>query len=304
MNPDAYMPYYGNDFEAATKGMRREVKWSYLAACWHYWHHTHCAGLPDNDDYLQAVCDCPVQDWMRTKGMIFGTFFKLADGVWHQKRTAGEYAECKQAYESRVAGAAKARSLKIDTNPDIKDDTKADIKADIKIDTNPDSKVDIGLQSESESESFLEREKGENPKGIIPAKTWDESAEIPTVKEVIEYGGMVGVTQESAKRFFDHYEGHNLWLNKFGRMVKWKALLVSWDNRGKQMASRPLSAPKQANGAELIIRKDELRRCEDKIGRIRGEYETHMDMSEKDRAEVKRLKARVKELKDLLGMQD
>lgn len=123
MKPDAYMPYYGSAFETATKGLRREVKWSYLAACWHYWTHTHCEGLPSDDEPLRLICDCPEAEWSRTKGSIFGPLFHMESGLWHQKRTREIYHETMDAYNARVASAANARRIKNleskpDTNPD------------------------------------------------------------------------------------------------------------------------------------------------------------------------------------------
>lgn len=88
---DAWMPYYGNDVERAVKPHQRGVKWSYMAALWHYWNHTHCEGLPDDDAYLMAVCDCPLHEWTATRGAIFGPLFKLEGHFWHQKRAREEW---------------------------------------------------------------------------------------------------------------------------------------------------------------------------------------------------------------------
>ena len=95
MNPDAWMPYYGGDFNDATRLWPREIKWSYLDAIWFYWSHTKCDGIPDDDDCLRRLCGCDLSDWQKTKGTIFSgqPFFYLENGKWHQKRARNEYAK-------------------------------------------------------------------------------------------------------------------------------------------------------------------------------------------------------------------
>ena len=116
MKPDAYSRYYGNDFEAATKGWRPEVKWAYWSCLWFYRSHTHCKGLPDDNDFLRRLCECDAQDWMRTRGLIFDNdlYFKLIDGKWHQERAARDYAQDVADYKKQCERTEKARA----NNPD------------------------------------------------------------------------------------------------------------------------------------------------------------------------------------------
>ena len=53
--PSAYLPLYGNDFFEAIAGYPDAVGMGYLRALWHYWNHTGCDGLPDDDEYLRRV---------------------------------------------------------------------------------------------------------------------------------------------------------------------------------------------------------------------------------------------------------
>lgn len=154
--PDAYLPFYGNDFFAATDGLSEIATLAYLRALWHYWSHTHCAGLPDDDDYLRRVCRCQAQEWARTKGMLFdneGPFFQQQQGRWHQSNAANRYLEAAETYQNRVAGAAKARAA-AGNNPD----TKAD--------TNPDNTLDHTLypKPKPKPEPYSEPEPEPNPK--------------------------------------------------------------------------------------------------------------------------------------------
>lgn len=91
MKPDAWMPFDWPKFQASTPGMRREIKWSYFnAICAYFW--GDCQGLENSDECLRITCECfEPADWARTKGAIFGPFFRLENGRWHQKRAREEY---------------------------------------------------------------------------------------------------------------------------------------------------------------------------------------------------------------------
>jgi uncharacterized protein YdaU (DUF1376 family) len=98
MKPDAYLPFYGADFFNATDGYSDAVILGYLRALWHYWSHSHCEGLPDDSDYLKRICRCKDTEWCKTKGVIFGVFFVLEKGVWHQGRARELYADAQESY--------------------------------------------------------------------------------------------------------------------------------------------------------------------------------------------------------------
>jgi len=61
-------------------------------------------------------------------------------------------------------------------------------------------------------------------------------ASIPTWAEVKAYAEMHAIPETSARKFFDHHENKNLWLNKFDRMIEWKKSLVSWAAEDRQPA--------------------------------------------------------------------
>ena len=113
MKPSAYFPFYGNDFFEAIAGYSDTVGLGYLRALWHYWNHTGCEGLPDDDEYLHRVCGCALTEWPKTKAILFDNryHFKLVAGHWHQSRCREEYAKSKEIYELRSkvgkAGAKK-----------------------------------------------------------------------------------------------------------------------------------------------------------------------------------------------------
>lgn len=116
--PSAYLPLYGNDFFEAIAGYPDAVGLGYLRALWHYWNHTGCDGLPDDDEYLRRVCACDHADWARTKGILFDNryHFKLEDGRWHQARCREEWRSCCELYAKKVKqteAATRARTRNV-----------------------------------------------------------------------------------------------------------------------------------------------------------------------------------------------
>ena len=113
MNPDAYIPLYGNDFNAAIRGHPSCVGIGYWRALWHYWHHAHCAGIKNDDGFMQRVCELNDAEWLLAQGVIFGDFFQLGeDGLWHQGRAAEEWAKSVEKYKAvkkRANDGANAR---------------------------------------------------------------------------------------------------------------------------------------------------------------------------------------------------
>ena len=111
--PTAYLPLYGNDFFEAIAGYPEAIGLSYLRALWHYWNHTGCEGLPDDDDYLRRVCCCDAADWPRIKAILFDDryLFRLEDGLWHQPRCRKEWAEAVLNYDNKVRRTEAARAV-------------------------------------------------------------------------------------------------------------------------------------------------------------------------------------------------
>jgi uncharacterized protein YdaU (DUF1376 family) len=101
--PTAYLPFYGNDFFEAIAGYPDGVGLGYLRALWHYWSHTGCQGLPDEDEYLRRVCGCELSEWARTKGILFDNRyqFRLENGLWHQPRCRAEFQKSQAMFAKR-----------------------------------------------------------------------------------------------------------------------------------------------------------------------------------------------------------
>jgi uncharacterized protein YdaU (DUF1376 family) len=113
--PDAYMPFYGNDFFQAVKGLPDHVWGGYLKAIWYYWNHEHCRGLRDNSEFLRRVCEIDKEQWEEACPLIFDNkkFFTLdADGMWHQNRAEEEWKARSQIYDRLVSNAQKGANAR------------------------------------------------------------------------------------------------------------------------------------------------------------------------------------------------
>lgn len=118
MKIDAWMPFFGDDFSSAVRMFPKHIKWIYLDCLWHYWSHTHCSGLPNDDVLLRELCSCDLQDWVRVKGLIFDDdrFFVLQDGKWHQMRCQEEYKKAGGISESRSESGKKGAAARWQTD--------------------------------------------------------------------------------------------------------------------------------------------------------------------------------------------
>jgi len=123
MNPDSFMPLYGDEFFAAIEGLPENIGMGYLRAIWHYWGHTHATGLRDDPEFLRRLCRIERHDWEEARAVIFDNdkFFTLGeDGKWHQSRAASEWKKSKDAYDlklKRATDGAKARWRKVRRPP-------------------------------------------------------------------------------------------------------------------------------------------------------------------------------------------
>jgi uncharacterized protein YdaU (DUF1376 family) len=186
-------------FQAATIGMRRETKWSYFnAICAYYW--GDCAGLPDDSETLRMVCECiDLADWTRTKGVIFGKFFVLEGGAWHQKRAREEYIKAQRLIKSKADKAKLAAAARW-------------------------GKPDAPSNARGHAQAMPE----ECPLPVPLVHTHSSDANMPTWEEIKTWASMHGIPESSAKTFFDHHQGNNLWINQHGKLINWTSKLPTW----------------------------------------------------------------------------
>lgn len=63
------------------------------------------------------------------------------------------------------------------------------------------------------------------------ARAPDEAA-IPTLEEIQTQGQFIGASMELCEKFFDHYQGKQLWFNQWNRLIDWKHELRTWKKNG------------------------------------------------------------------------
>lgn len=210
--PSAYFPLFGNEFFQAVEGYSDSIALAYLHALWHYWHHCHCEGLPDDDDYLRRVCHCLVSDWVRTKGILFDNdkFFTLEHGKWHQGRAIEEHKRSVEIYVSRVKSAANARKHNLSHTPE----------------TMPDSIHDSKPESTPGSTMYLSQSQECTKKQTNNGH--------PALKDVLAAASISGMKESDAEDFWNHFESVG-WIDKNGHaIVNWRAKMATWKTKSRE----------------------------------------------------------------------
>jgi hypothetical protein len=82
-------------------------------------------------------------------------------------------------------------------------------------------------EAEAEENISLKKERGSDSQ--------TDFAEIPTLEEVIAEAGVRGIPDEHARSFWEYNESKQLWVNQYGKMIKWKMALKSWSERRRTM---------------------------------------------------------------------
>jgi hypothetical protein len=104
--PDSYVKCYHQKFRDGTGGWTAVEKWAYWSSI--LWYRSDdCRGLPDDDQSLFIMCECPTADWARIKGKIFGPKFMLINAGWHNER-ALEY--CIEAVDGYISECLRTRA--------------------------------------------------------------------------------------------------------------------------------------------------------------------------------------------------
>lgn len=101
------MPFYWPDFWHAVEGFSDSAIVAYQRALSHYWHHNHCRGLQDDDEFLRRLCRIEKSEWQKIKQIVFDNdkFFTMdGDGLWHQKRAQEEWIKSSAKYDAAVKG--------------------------------------------------------------------------------------------------------------------------------------------------------------------------------------------------------
>jgi len=89
------------------------------------------------------------------------------------------------------------------------------------------AEAEAEAEEEAEENNSLKRERG--------SASQTDYAEIPTLEEVIAEAEVRGIPDEHARSFWEYNESKQLWVNQYGKMIKWKMALKSWSERRRTM---------------------------------------------------------------------
>jgi uncharacterized protein YdaU (DUF1376 family) len=111
IKPDVWFPLVVGDYLKDTSRLTTEQHGAYLLLLMDYWVN---GPPPDDDQALAAIVKLDARTWKKQRPMI-ARFFRIADGVWRQKRADEElarWAEKKAKYVARAAAGGRAKSAK------------------------------------------------------------------------------------------------------------------------------------------------------------------------------------------------
>ncbi|MEI6195280.1 MAG: DUF1376 domain-containing protein [Verrucomicrobiota bacterium] len=203
--PPAFQ-FYADDFLAGTLDLSTEERGAYIVLLCYQWNR---GFVPDDDDLIRRIARL-------TQAFPLAGIkakFKSKNGKLRNARMEAERAKQTEfrAKQSRN-GAKGGRPAKPSLNPD---------------ETQPETR----LSSPSPS-----------PSPIKDIHT--HTGEIPTFDEVKAEAVMRVVPEASAKAFFDHHEGNQLWINQYGRLINWKHKLTVWAVNDRQFKPKNAIHPK------------------------------------------------------------
>ena len=236
MNPDCWIPFYGADFFGAVEGHEDIMAMGYLRALWHYWHHYHCSGLPDDDKGLQRICRIENSAWARTRGAIFDNeyFFSKENGKWHQKRAKELFDEAVSIYQKRMDASAKGMERRVELGqiqPYVEPSVEPVVSPTVTI-GRPERLSYPQLQSQSQSEEQSEKQS-------LKKK--------PTLEEVKLCCSKTGLPDSDAVWFWNKCEG-NGWTNAGKAIKSWPHVIAAWKAAGYMPSQKNKPAQRPVGG--------------------------------------------------------
>ena len=106
-----------------------------------------------------------------------------------------------------------------------------DVEQTLEQNTNESSTMLLSINHYPERDKSLSKE-NERERG---SASQTDFAEIPTLEEVIAEAEVRGIPDEHARSFWEYNESKQLWVNQYGKMIKWKMALKSWSERRRTM---------------------------------------------------------------------
>lgn len=281
MNDLFFIKYEPKIMLVDTMDMPRDVELAHRRLCDIVWA---MDGPPDdNQDVLMGLCRVNQADWVRIRGGLIAKGWKSDGGKFTHGGAIKTLAQAKVDHESKINRTAAARAA---------------LSAKRNTDCNKPCDTDCNRpQSESESESDS-------------TKITIQQSCAPTLQEVKTKAAFIGMPEDEAERFWNHFESSG-WVDKNGNPIhSWQAKLSVWNTNHR---AAPIEAAHKAaeNGQRLgqttqaIIASKELDRVLQRITKLKDTCARNPHgqmMRQEDIAEMKMLKSRRGELMAQLGV--
>lgn len=138
----------------------------------------------------------------------------------------------------------------------------------------------------------------------------------PSMEECVKAAVERGMTEAEGRKFFYHYESNGWKVGKVP-MKSVAGAMGGWHERWLERGASPPTNKFQGgfsnglavsngsgalSGADKIIKSDEYRRVLERMKVILNSYDSHNDLRQADRAEMRNLKKRRDELRKELGV--
>jgi hypothetical protein len=122
----------------------------------------------------------------------------------------------------------------------------------------------------------------------------------PTMQECVRAALELDMPESEGRKFYFHYES-NGWTVGRVPMVSFASAMGGWHERWLAGGSNNRPAP-ALSGVDKMILREEYNRVIERIVMIGRSYDSHVEMRQKDREELKQLRKRRDELRKTLGV--
>lgn len=237
---DTWMPLYVADFLTDTTHLNTIQTGAYLLVLMGAW--VRGGKLPNDDAQLARIARCDPVEWLSLRP-ILEPFFEVTNECWIQHRLLKEKEKALNRCATRQAIGKLGGRPKSETNSLTNSLTNRFSAKNLE-----DTHAHVGVSPSS-----------------VPVPVPDH-AHIPTLQELIDLGSVIGVTEVSCRRCFDHYQGKNLWLNRHGRLIDIPHTLKTWGENDRAAGNNKPGASGQPGHKPFISElQAKLRATEDLV---------------------------------------
>lgn len=244
-------------------------------------------GPPANDnDSLRDITGCPPAEWGRTKRELLGKGWIETPKYFLHRGTNKTLNEAKETFvgnQNRSLAANKSKSryelLPADPESGVVAYKLVEIAVKETVTATVTETVTVAHQQEQEQRQ-VRKEKS--------------PFSIPSLEEVLVHADRIGVTPDAARQWFADRTAEG-WCDRHGVDIgNWKVWLTGFRDRLRTMPTGISPT------TEAILREKELTEIEARIKTLTS-GDSHADLTDEERAKLRKWQARRKELKTALG---